>query len=149
MLHNLTRITTGSDQAFYDVLRDFVGTHAGGYPTTDDFRAALERHVEGDWQWFFDQWVYGAGVPNYEWRARTAGSVADGYRVEVEVSQKNVPDGFRMDVPLRVELADGEEAEYLVTVDRPEQTLTVELERQPRKVIFNPDHSVLARTRKR
>ncbi len=149
MLHSLARLATGSDQAFHDLLRDFVSANAGGYPTTGDFRATVETHLGGEWEWFFDQWVHGTAVPTYEWRARIAGSAEEGYRVELEVSQTEVPESFKMHVPVRVEFDAGGDEEHLVTIDRPEQTVIFEVGNRPSKVIFNPDNSVLARTRKR
>ena len=35
-----------------------------------------------------------------------------------------------------------------MTIDRPRQTVEIEVESRPRAVIFNPDHAVLARTGK-
>ena len=149
MLHTLARLRTGSDEAFFALLRDFFTSNVGGYPTTDDFRAAVERHLDGEWDWFFEQWVYGAAVPTYGWRARTLDAAAGSYRVEVEVSQADVPEGFRMDVPVRLEFGAGDEEERWVTVDRAEQTVSVDVDRRPRKVVFNPDNAILAKTRKR
>ncbi len=149
MLHTLMRVATGGEQAFYDLLRDFFTANANRYPTTDDLRLAVERHAGGDWAWFFDQWVYGSEIPSYEWRSRVVVGADRGYRVEVDVYQSDVPEGFSMRVPVRVEFDGGESEDYLVTVDRPEQTVSLEVGRQPGRVVFNPDHAVLAKTRKR
>ena len=67
MLRGMLRDQTGSDQAFLDVLRDFLHTYQGKAPSTGDFEAVLARHVPGDWSWFFDEWVNGMGIPTYRW----------------------------------------------------------------------------------
>ncbi|HSG38799.1 MAG TPA: M1 family aminopeptidase, partial [Thermoanaerobaculia bacterium] len=53
MLRGMLRDATGSDQAFVDVLGDFLRAHQGGVASTRDFEAALARRVPGDWSWFF------------------------------------------------------------------------------------------------
>ncbi len=149
MLERLIGLSDAGEGAFRDVLRDFCSANVGRYPSTDDFRAAVERRVGGDWEWFFDQWVYGSAVPSYRWKASVDAHAAGGHRVEIDVSQSDVPDGFRMPVPVRLEFSDGDHADYLVTVDKPQQTLEILVDRRPRKVVFNPDYAVLATTGKR
>ncbi len=147
MLHTLIESREGHDRGFFALLNDFLVANRGRYPTTEDFAAAVERHVGSEWDWFFEQWVYGADVPTYEWRARIRDDADGGYRVELDVAQKDAD--FSMRVPVRLQYAGGEEEDLQVVVDRPDQTLTLDVDRRPRKVIFNPDNAVLAKTRKR
>ncbi len=137
-------------RAFVEMLRDFERTHRGGYPSTADLEAAAARHAPGDWSVFFDQWVYGTEIPTYRWSHRAAKSPAadGGYALELTVRQEDVPAGFTMPVPVRVEYADGESQELTVLVDEPEETFTFELPERPKKVDFNPDFAVLARVKK-
>ena len=74
MLRGMLRDQTGSDQAFLDVLRDFLHTYRGQAPSTGDFEAVLARHVPGDWSWFFDEWVNGMAIPTYRWSYEVAAS---------------------------------------------------------------------------
>ncbi len=150
VLYMLERLlsTPDDEQAFLRVLRDFVSSNVDGYPSTEDLRAAVERQAGGDWSWFFDQWVYGSGVPTYRWKSRVVGDASVGYRVQLEVQQRDVPDSFRMRVPVRVELADGTKRDVHITVDSSGQTHELSFESKPRKVVFNPDFAVLARTSK-
>ena len=51
------------DEAFQEMMKDFVATNAGKSPATRDFQAAVERHMtpnlnatrDGKMDWFFRQ----------------------------------------------------------------------------------------------
>jgi Peptidase family M1 domain len=147
MLRTATRLMTGSDQAFVDILRDFVHTEQGGYATTEDFRAAVERRVPADWSWFFDEWVYGAEIPTYVWSQEVVRGNG-GLQLRLTVEQKDVGPGFRMLVPVRIDLGGGQEAEVGVFVDEPVETFELPLPSKPRKVEFNAGDAVIANVRK-
>jgi hypothetical protein len=149
MLRGMLRDQTGSDQAFIDVLRDFLHTYQGKAPSTGDFVAVLARHAPGDWSWFFDEWVNGMGVPSYRWSYDLAGSpnAAGKYVATLKVQQTEVPAGFRMSVPVAIEYADGHAERRRVMVDRPEQSFPLELAARPKSLTFNPESEVLSKTR--
>jgi hypothetical protein len=145
VLHMLDRLladATGSDQALLDVLRDFLKANQGKGVSTADFAAAVARRSPGDWSWFFDQWVERAQVPTYRWSASTAGNA-----VTLKVSQGDVPAGFRMPVPVRIELDSGP-VEKTVLMDGPEKSFELSFDARPKSVVFNPDYAVLAKTKK-
>jgi hypothetical protein len=150
MLRGLLRDQTGSDQAFLDVLRDFLRTHRGGLASTRDFEAALARRVPGDWSWFFDEWVNGMGIPMYRWSYDVAGSPnAEGkWVVNLKVRQSEVPEGFRMSVPVDVEFSDGRTERVRVMVDQSEQAFPLSWSGKPKVLTFNPDSEVLAKVRR-
>lgn len=140
MLRGLLREATGSDRALVDVLRDFLRAHQGGVASTADFAAAVARRAPGDWSWFFEQWVERAEIPTYRWSYGVQGNTAT-----LKVRQSGVPPGFRMPVPVRVEMADGTSLERIVTVDEPEESFELSFESKPGSLVLNPDHAVLAR----
>ena len=143
MLHGLLREATGSDQALVEVLREFLRTHQGGAVSTADFAAAVARRAPGDWAWFFDQWVDRAEIPTYRWSYQTAGNAAT-----LKIRQSDVPAGFRMPVPVRVELADGTVVRRTVVVDEPEKSFELSFDQKPKSLVFNPDYAVLAKMKK-
>ena len=92
------------------MLRDFIATHRNGPVTTEDFKAAVEKHMlpemnldgNGTMNWFFRQYVYGTALPTYKLEHSVASK--DGQTVlNVKLTQSGVSDGFRMPVPLYVE----------------------------------------------
>ncbi len=147
MLRGLLKDETGSDQAFTDILRDFVRTHRGGLASTSDFEATVARRVPGDWSWFFDQWVRGTAIPAYRWSSTVAAAPdAQGkHVVTVKVRQSDVPRGFKMSVPVAVDLGNGKTERRRVMVDEAEETFTLSFSEKPRGVVFNPGSEVLAK----
>ena len=150
MLRGLLRDMTRSDQTFVNVLRDFIHTHQGGYPTTRDFQAVVAKHAPADWSWFFDQWVYGTAIPSYRWSYSVAGTPnAQGKWVTtLKVRQSDVPAGFKMAVPVAADLADGRGGRLRVLVDEPEETFQLEFPEKPKSLVFNPGDEVLSKTKK-
>ncbi len=148
MLRMTLRAMTGSDRAFLDTIRAFVDRFDGGYATTADFEAVLEEMVPAGWSWFFDQWVLGAEIPTYLWSHQVARS-DDAYVLKLHVEQRNVSPSFKMAIPVRVDWADGGQETLLAFVDRPAKDFEFPLRGKPRKVTFNPDHSVLARVKRK
>jgi peptidase M1-like protein len=150
MLRGMLRDETGSDQAFIAVLRDFVRTHRGSHASTQDFEAAVARRVPGDWSWFFDQWVRGTAIPTYRWSYEIAPtSNAEGkYVVTLKVRQSDVPEGFKMPVPVAVDLGGGKAGRTRVMVDEAEETFSLAFPERPRGVTFNAESEVLAKVRR-
>lgn len=147
MLRGLLRDQTGSDQAFLDVLRDFIHTYRGQAPSTGDFEAVLARHVPGDWSWFFDEWVNGMGIPTYRWSYDVAPGAGGQTVATLKVRQSDVPAGFRMSVPVAIEYLDGRTERRRVMVDQPEQSISLSLPERPKSLTFNPGSEVLSKTR--
>jgi aminopeptidase N len=149
MLRGMLRDQTGGDQAFLDVLRDFIHTYQGKAPSTGDFEAVLARHVPGDWSWFFDEWVDGMAIPTYRSSYELAASPnAEGkYVATLKVSQSDVPAGFKMSVPVSIQYADGRTERRRVMVDRSVQSFPLALAARPKSLTFNPDSEVLSKTK--
>ena len=68
---------TNGDAAFKTAMRDFVDTYKNRIATTEDFKAAMERHMtpgmdatsDGRLDWFFNEYVYGTELPRYKFDA--------------------------------------------------------------------------------
>ena len=134
-----------SDRTFTTMMREFYNTNRGGKVTTEDFQEVVENHIGEEMDWFFDQWVYSNDLPTYEF-ATTTEHTADGrYKVLVKVAQQNVPDTFRMTVPVRIEFDNDESVTYplLVTGAVTQSELPI-LDAEPKRITLNPDEAVLA-----
>ncbi len=156
MLRGLLTDPTGDDSAFNDLMRAFYTEHRGGTANTADFR----RHAElamgrsmgidtpMDMGWFFDQWVYGNAIPTYHF-SYTTDEMADGsVQMRVRIRQEDVPDNFRMVVPIDLIFGEQGSATVSVLVNGPlsEHTLPP-LPMVPTEVVFNPREAVLAETK--
>ncbi len=62
------------EQAFIDMMHDFMESYRDTPASTETFKAIVEKHMtkqmdiqqNGRLDWFFDQWVYGRQVPRYK-----------------------------------------------------------------------------------
>jgi aminopeptidase N len=137
-------LDTMDDARFEALMRDFYRTYAGSSATTDDFRRVAERHIGQDLGWFFDEWVYGTGVPTFEFATTTVPADAGRVRVRCRVRTKGVPDGFQMPVVMRLEFPRDQFAWVRRTVTAPvtEFDLT-EVPMEPARIVFNDIQSVL------
>ncbi|RMH15990.1 MAG: hypothetical protein D6696_19315 [Acidobacteria bacterium] len=150
MLRNVLRNLTKSDDAFIQVMRRFVAEHRGGEASTQDFVDTLTEVVPAEWDWFFDQWVHNTEIPTYAWRYDVAARPDAGGRfaLTLEIEQRDVPEGFRMPVPVEVDFGKGQVGQVVVMVDKPRETFTLPLPKKPKKVTLNPAGAVLARMAK-
>jgi hypothetical protein len=56
--------------------------------------------------WFFNQYVYGTDLPSYHFESQVTQS-GDATSLHFKLIQSGVPAGFKMLVPIYLELADG------------------------------------------
>jgi len=103
------------DQTFKEMMRDFVKSYAGASATTEDFKAAVERHMtplmnlqkNGKMDWFFNEYVYGTALPAYSFEGYFEKDANGSPVAHLKLTQSGVTDSFQMIVPIYVELADG------------------------------------------
>jgi hypothetical protein len=60
------------DDAFFQILQDYFAAYRYGNASTEDLAAVVQQATGEDYGWFFDQWVYQAGYPNFEYLATWA-----------------------------------------------------------------------------
>ncbi len=103
------------DARFKQLMHDFVSTHTLKPATTEDFKAAIERHMiapmnvtgDGKMDWFFNEWVYGTAMPTYKFE-NNFGRAPDGtITLHLKLSQSGVDDSFVMPLAIYLELPSG------------------------------------------
>jgi aminopeptidase N len=104
VLHMLRHVM--GDSAFFSGLRKYVAQHSYRNVTTNEFRQAMETAAGEDLKWFFEEWVYGAALPQYELRQERQGS-AMSQRVSIRQIQTLGP-AFRMPLDLLVHRSAGD-----------------------------------------
>ena len=140
---------TGDDSRFRELMRGYATAHLGREMSTRSFEDAVTEAFGEPMDWFFDQWVYGVDVPTY--RANLyATPVVDQpapFVLHGRIRQEDVPDGFRMPVPIRLTFDDRPPIVRHVLVDAPEVSVELPLPARPADIEFNAGHAVLARVR--
>lgn len=140
MLHDYNR---HADDVFIRMMREYVKTFRGKTATTTDFKQLVEKHFQMDMDWFFDQWVYGTGIPKYKTDYEVE-EIDGKYQVTVQVEQEDVPPEFKMVMPMVVEMENETHTFFKFWVGGDsEDFITPLLPSKPKKIHFNPYHAVL------
>jgi aminopeptidase N len=135
------------DASFLKMLGSLVQRYRYKAITTDEFRRlaaefmpakADDRNLEA----FFDQWVYGTGIPTLRISHKREGK-APRQRVRVTLTQSGVPDDFTALVPVEIGSGKTSTVRWIQSSSEP-VTFTVDIARGPVKVQLDPGRNVLA-----
>ncbi|HYR44200.1 MAG TPA: hypothetical protein VER98_14320, partial [Terriglobia bacterium] len=136
------------DARFLKMLREFVSTYQGKSASTWDFKHLAEKYVtsvadvrrDGKLDWFFDQWVFGAGVPGYalDYKVEPDGNA---FIIEGTIKQSDVTEGFMMPVPVFVD----DEFAGRVLVGDADGEFRFRVAKQPERIVIDPQMEVLAK----
>jgi hypothetical protein len=127
-----------SDEAFLKMIREFLETFDGKLASNWDLKHIAEKHMSKKLDWFFDQWVFGTGIPKYELDYEI-GQTGGAFVIEGKILQKGVPEVFTMPVPLYAD------DEFLgrVEVSGEGGSFRFEVKRRPSRVLLDPYETVL------
>src|SRR5262249_24973715 len=145
MLHFLfTDPGTGNDDAFYNMMKDFVQRHRNGWASTESFMAVASEHFARaplarkyslkDLDWFMLQWVYGTGMPRYRLEYHVAPDERGGFILSGTLHQEGVPDGWFMPIPVFLEYDGNIVARGTIHALGPSTPVKIPLSARPRRV---------------
>ena len=145
----LVDLQSGDDEPFRRLMRGFVEDHLSEAATTDSFEAAASEAFGEPMEWFFDQWVHGVDVPTYRPELEVTRLIdsTDPFVLHGQIRQEDVPDGFRMPVPIVVHFDDRPSIAHRVWVDADTVAVEIPLPAEPSDIEFNYHHGVLAHVR--
>lgn len=131
------------DDAFFRTLAVYARKHEWGSVETNDFKVAIEETTGQNLDWFFDQWLYGRGYPEFEVKHSYDGPLGV---LKVEVKQvQETEDGtpiFRMPVEIEV-IAKNSARTFRVQVEREEQEFYFSVDERPLAVLFDAGDRIL------
>ena len=158
MLRSLMYDDTGTnkdrDQAFIDMMHDYMQTYSNSSASTESFKAIAEKHMtkqmdlqrNGRLDWFFDEWVYGTQVPRYEFKYVIQPGDAGKCKVRADITQSEVDGRFAMFVPVFADFGNGMvRLGQVEMVGSSTRTIEFSLDRQPKKVALNYYKDILER----
>jgi Peptidase family M1 domain/Carboxypeptidase regulatory-like domain len=157
MLRSLMKSDSGSgdpDQAFIDMMHDFMTSHRDAPASTESFKAIAEKHMakrmdlqqNGRLDWFFQEWVFGTQVPRYSLKYELQPGKGGKLKVLAEITQSDVDENFAMLVPVYADFGNG-----MIRLGQPEMVgnstrkVAFILDRQPKKVVLNAYKEILER----
>jgi aminopeptidase N len=142
------------DQAFIDMMHDFIESHRDTPATTESFKAIAEKHMtkkmdlqlNGHLDWFFREWVWGTQVPRYSFKYEVQPAEGGKFKVQAEITQSEVDENFAMFVPIFADFGNGMvRLTQTAIAGNSTKTISLILDRQPKKVALNHLKDVLER----
>jgi peptidase M1-like protein len=143
VLHMLRHVIGDAD--FFLAASNYIADPSLRYGTavTDDLQAHYEAVTGQDLSWYFDQWLYRASRPSYEWswNWHTEGSDAV---IDLMIEQTQSDDVYIMPIDFQVNLSGG--GSQVITVDNTQrlQAFAVNVGTgTPLSLTFDPDNWLL------
>lgn len=135
------------DELFWKAIRSYVDAYAFKCVDTEDFEDILEEVTGYNLDWFFHQWVYGAGSPVFDVSSNWNQAKR---QIEFVVKQIQPVDSvtgiFRTPIDIEVWLRGNPET-YRVMIEKAEELFEFPAYQQPQCVIFDKGSKVLKRVR--
>jgi len=137
------------DQHFFAMLGDIAKRYDHASITTEQFRQAAAQFLppkseDASLEGFFDQWVYGTGIPTLKLTYAIKGQ-APALRLVGTLTQSGVDDDFSALTPVEIQLARGQSITRWIASANEPVTFTVALKQAPLKVVLDPHNAVLRR----
>jgi aminopeptidase N len=141
-------------QRFWKAINRYLTGHADGSATTDDLRQAVLEATGESLSWFWSQWMYRAGHPEfqvasaYDASARTLTLTVRQTQTDTTAPDVNgvrypTPAVFRAPLAVRVGTSKGDIVARAVLEAR-EQTITIEnVPEAPTMVVFDDENAIL------
>jgi aminopeptidase N len=137
------------DERFLAMLAEMIKRYDHRDITSEGFRElAAEflppRAEDPKLETFFEQWVYGTGIPSLK-LAWTVKGAAPALRLVGTLTQSGVEDDFSTLAPVEIQVARGQTITRWVRTGDGPVTFTVPLQQPPVKVTLDPHYAVLRR----
>jgi aminopeptidase N len=144
---SMLRFTLGEDQ-FWKAINHYVKKNQWQNVETSDLSAAIEEATGQNLEWFFDEWVYRMGHPEFEITSNYDG--AKSLKLTIKQTQKpdekrpwfHSPDFFTMPVDIAVTTSSGEKV-HRVWIDKAETEFTFEVDSKPLIVNFDRGNYII------
>ncbi len=141
VLHMLRYVL--GDDLWWKAIRHYVKKHGQQNVETNDFKVAIEEATGKQLEWFFGEWVYKAGHPEFEvsWSYDEAAKLL-AVTVKQKQEVKDLTPLFRM--PVEIYVANGKKVHTeKVEVREKEHVFHIPFAVKPDFVVFDPDNWVL------
>ncbi len=137
VLHML-RFIMGQER-FFHALRLYGQRHSYANAVTEDFSAVVTEVQGEEMEWFFQQWIYQAGLPNLRvvWESRRTENHAFELTLVIEQKQEKMP-VFKTGLEVEIRTAYRVLRDTLLLTQR-QHAFSFKLDEQPTQVVFDPD----------
>ncbi|HYW41741.1 MAG TPA: M1 family aminopeptidase [Bryobacteraceae bacterium] len=137
------------DERFFSMLGEAVKRYNRRNITTEAFRDLAAHYLppksdDPDLESFFEQWVYGTGIPTLNLTYALKGK-APALKLVGTLRQSDVDGDFSALVPVEIQMPRGRGITHWVSSGNSPVTFTIALKEAPLKVALDPHHAVLRR----
>ena len=144
---SMVRFVLG-EEMFWKAINHYVKKNQWQNVETSDLSSAIEEATGQNLEWFFDEWVYRMGHPEFEITSTYDG--AKSLKLTVKQTQKPddkrpwfpSPDFFTMPVDIAVTTAGGEKI-HRVWIDKREKEFTFEVDSKPLIINFDRGNYII------
>ena len=144
ILHMLRGVL--GDTTFFRVIHDYYDSpYKYGSLTTEDFSNFVSSRVGSDMYWFFHEWVYGDGHPDYEitWRCERDTSVTGGFNLYYLIAQTQTGGTF-FKMPIKTQfVTTGGTLDTTIWNEGSSQFLTMHFADSVTNIVVDPQEWIL------
>jgi aminopeptidase N len=155
MLHYLfSDPNSGSGQAFFDMMADFVKQYQNKAASTEDFAIVANQHFANtpigkmfglkDLNWFFQEWVMEAKLPSYRMEYALESGAKGQAVISGTIFQDNAGPNWFMPLPVVCKFAGNQVGRITVYANGPQTPFKMALPQMPSSVELDPDWWILS-----
>ncbi|MBI5020524.1 MAG: HEAT repeat domain-containing protein [Ignavibacteriales bacterium] len=131
------------DELFFKSIKLYTERNAFRSVETNDFKNAIEEATGYNLHWFFDQWIYKAGCPEFDITTRWD---KESRKVILNIKQIQKTDSltglFRVPVDIEIWLH-GSPTIYRVMIEKKEEVFSFDAYQEPQLIIFDRGSKIL------
>jgi len=137
-VYHMLRQEIGNEK-FSRFLREYYQRFAGGSASTVELQQVVEEVSGVDLNPFFQQWVYGSGLPdlNITWTSQPDS-------VTVQVCQVSTGQVYALPLDVELDGSGGESEQQVIQLDHSEQRVIYSTSFPVNEIVVDPDQKVLA-----
>jgi hypothetical protein len=140
------------DHLFKDMMQDYCKTFDNKAASTEDFKAIVEKHMtrgmdlDGNHKmdWFFNQYVYGMGIPQYEFHVSLEPTADGKTHVKGQITRGGIPEPWKDVVALYAHIGDKTVRIGTMGVTQPNQPIDVTVGGKFDRLTINDNEDLLA-----
>ncbi|MEN8202456.1 MAG: M1 family aminopeptidase [Bacteroidota bacterium] len=137
----MLRFEINNDEIFWQALRNYLDEFRDSTAITDDLNRVINETTGEDYNWFFEQWIFGQGYPAYSGNWYQKNDTLTLIINQSASSPRHTP-LFRMKMPYRIEYDGGDTLIHLVQTQN-SQEFNIAMAHDVFNVEIDPHNEVL------
>lgn len=129
------------DDLFWQTLHNYLEEFKDSTATTDDLNRVVNETTGKNYDWFFDQWIYGQGYPTYSGTWHQQGDTLT-MNISQSASRPAYTPLFKMKMPYRILYSGGDTLVNLVQTQGT-QTFKIPINHHALSITMDPYNEVL------